>query len=152
MKNLDQAEGLLTAATGKVAQLELGEERAHILRVRAERAVASGDLATAQKLVAELEQKASAGASINTQRVYHGAAGMLLVAQKQYADAIPQLEEDIANPVSMKILITAYRETGDADEERNLSKKLLGWKVPSVEEALAANDSTAKARVVADRK
>jgi tetratricopeptide (TPR) repeat protein len=149
MKNLDQAEALLAAASGKVAQLDLDEEKAHVLRVRVERALALGDRSTARKLVAELENMASQGSSINTQRIYHGAAGTLLVAEMKYADAIPHLEEDVANPLSMKLLITAYRKTGASDEAASLSKKLLGWKVPSIEEALAASDSSARGSAVA---
>jgi tetratricopeptide (TPR) repeat protein len=143
MKNLDQAEALLAAASGKVAQLDLDEEKAHVLRVRVERALTLGDSGTAQKLVAELEKMASPGSSINTQRIYHGAEGTLLVAQMKYADAIPHLEEDVANPLSMKLLITAYRKTGASGEAASLSKKLVAWKVPSIEEALAASDSPA---------
>ena len=149
MKNLDQAEALLSAASGKVAQIDLQEEKAHILRVRAERSLDIGDTAAAAKLVAELEKMTSQGSSVTVERIYHGAAGTLLVAQKNYADAIPQLEEDLANPLSMKLLIAAYRETGDADEAANLSRKLRTWKVPSVEEALATADSSSAKNVVA---
>jgi len=143
MKDLDQAEALLAAASGKVAQLDLDEEKAQILRVRVERALISGDSSTAQRLVADLEKMASPGSSINVQRIYHGSAGTLLVAQTKYDEAIPHLEEDVANPLSMKLLITAYRKTGASGEAASLSKKLVGWKVPSIEEALAASDSPA---------
>ena len=149
MKNLEEAEALLVAKNGIVAQLDLDEERAHILRVREERALALGDHSTAEKLVAELEKMASQGSSVNTQRIYYGAAGTLLVAQEKYADAIPPLEEDVANPLSMRLLITAYRKTGASDEAATLSKKLLGWKVPSIEEALVASDSSAGRGAVA---
>jgi len=149
MKNLDQAEALLAAASGIVAQLDLDEEKAHVLRVRVERALALGDRSTARKLVAELEKVASPVSSVNTQRIYHGAAGTLLVAQMKYADAIPHLEEDLANPLSMKLLITAYRKTGASDEAASLSKKLLGWKIPSIEETLAAPDSSARGSALA---
>jgi tetratricopeptide (TPR) repeat protein len=137
MKNLDLADALLAAKPGMVAQVDLDEEKAHILRVRVERALASRERSTAQQLVARLEKMAGSGSSINTQRIYHGAAGTLLVAQEKYADAIPHLEEDLANPLSMKVLITAYRNTGAVDEAKALSKKLLQWRIPSVEEALA---------------
>src|SRR5579871_299267 len=148
-KNLDQADALLTAAVGKVAQLDIQEEKAHVVRVRIERAIAAGDTVTAQKLLGDLQTIAAQATTETAQRTYHGAAGTLLVAQKNYSDAIPELEEDIANPLSMKLLITAYRETGDADEAANLSRKLSGWKVPSVEEALATGDKTPRADAVA---
>ncbi len=149
MKNLDQAETLLAAASGKLAQIDLQEEKARILRVRAERSLGTGNIAAAAKMVAELEEMTSQGSSVNAERTYHGAAGTLLVAQKNYADAIPQLEEDVANPLSMKLLIAAYRETGDADEAANLARKLRTWKVPSVEEALATADSNGAKNFVA---
>lgn len=150
-KNLDQADGLLLAARGKVSQLDWNEENAHIVRVRVERAIAAGDMAAAGKLLASLEQMSSAGGSINLQRTYDGASGTLLFAEKKYSDAIPQLEEDIANPLSMKLLIRAYHETGDEDEARNLTKKIVGWKVPSTEEALAGMDSPAHGSAVANK-
>jgi len=152
MKNLDQAEALLAAASGKVAQLDLDEEKAHVLRVRVERALAAGDRSTAQRLVAELEKMAAPGASVNTQRIYQGAEGTLLVDQKKYAESIPYLEEDIANPLSMKLLVTAYSKTKAPGEAASLSKKLRGWKVPSIEEALAESDSSVPAGALAEKK
>lgn len=140
IKNLDRSEALLAAAGGKVDPLDLDEERAQVVRARLELAVTAGDLNKAQNLLAQLE-KISSSSSTNGQRIYQGAAGTLLVAEKQFADAVPHLEEDVANPLSMKLLITAYRETGDADEANNLMRKLQTWKVPSTEEALAAVDS-----------
>lgn len=141
MKSLDQADALLAQASESVTQLELNEEKAHILRVRVERGLAVGDRPTAEKLVAELEELASPGSSTNTQRVYHGAAGTLLLDQKNYPEAISQLSEDDANPLSMKLLISAYRQTGDSEQAAILSKKLVEWKVPSIEEALASDSS-----------
>jgi tetratricopeptide (TPR) repeat protein len=148
VKNLDHAEALLAAANGKVDPQDFDEERAHVVRARMELAVTAGDLDKAQKLLADLE-KISSSASVNAQRTYHGAAGTLLVAQKQYADAVPHLEEDVANPLSMKLLITAYRETGDADAANNLMHKLQTWKVPSTEEALATADFSHRATAAA---
>jgi tetratricopeptide (TPR) repeat protein len=138
LKNLDEAEALLAKAAGNITQLDLHEEKAHILRVRVERALRIGDRATAEKAVAQLEKLATAGSSINTQRTYHGAAGTLLLDEKKYRDAISQLSEDIANPLSMRLLIEAYGQTGASDLANTLRRKLLEWKVPSVEEALSS--------------
>jgi tetratricopeptide (TPR) repeat protein len=139
MKNLDQADALLAQASRIVTQVDLNEEKAHILRVRVERALGVGDRATAEKLIAKLEKLASLDSSINTQRIYHGAAGTLLLSQKKYPEAISQLAEDVANPLSMKLLVGAYRQTGASEEAAILSRKLLEWKVPSVEETLASD-------------
>jgi tetratricopeptide (TPR) repeat protein len=147
IKNLDRAEALLAAAKGKIDPLNLDEEKAHVIRARVELAASADDFSSAQTLVTELEKTASS-ASVNTQRIYQGAAGTVLVAEKKYADAIPHLEEDLANPLSMKLLITAYRETGDVDEANSLNRKLQTWKVPSTEEALAALDSSRQASLM----
>jgi hypothetical protein len=149
VQKLDHADALLADASGKIAQLDLDEERAHVLRVRVEQAAALHDYAAADKSMAALEKMASAGTSVNTQRIYHGAAGTLLAAQKRYADAIPHLEEDIANPLSMKLLVAAYRNTGADDDAADLNRKLVGWKVPSTEEVLAGTDSLQKSAVSA---
>jgi len=140
-RNLNQASALLVAASGKVAQLDLNEERAQVLRVRVERRLAAHNIAGARELVTELRSMATSRSSVNTQRIYHGAAGALLVDQKQYPEAISHLEEDIANPLSMELLVTAYRKSGDAEDADNLSRKLRLWKVPGIEEALASNES-----------
>lgn len=144
IRNLDHAQTLLAGVKDKVSQIDFNEEKAHQLRVRVERAVATGDAGTAQKLVAQLHEMATPGSSVNTQRIYHGAAGALFLSQKQFADAIPHLEEDMANPLSMKLLITAYRETGDASQVRALTTRLHDWKVPSIEEALVSIDFSPK--------
>lgn len=48
-------------------------------------------------------------------------------------------------PLSMKLFIIAYRQTGASQEADSLSKELLDWKVPSVEEPLATSDSAVRA-------
>ncbi len=144
MKNLDHAEALLAAAKGKISELDFREERARQLRVRVEHAAAAGDFAAAEKMLAALEAMGSvSGASINTQRIYHGAAGTLLAAQNKYSDAITHLEEDVANPLSMQLLIKAYSAAGDTSSAAALTKKLQEWKVPSIEEALVKINSPA---------
>lgn len=134
--DLEQAEGLLAVKKGALAKSDLDEEKARILRVRAERAIAAGNLATAADDVKKLEHMANTGGSIAIERTYHGAAGTLLVAQKKYAEAIVQLEEDFANPISLKVLLTAYEQSGNTEQATALRKKLAEWRIPSVEEAL----------------
>lgn len=134
-KELDQAEAILASKSDVVAKADLDEERARILRVRLEHAVARNDHGGARKLLADLEKMANSG-SISIQRTYSGAAGTLLMAQKKYKDAIAQLEQDFMNPVSIKLLITAYQKAGAKGPAEEWNKKLLDWKIPTVEEAL----------------
>ncbi|HEY2359965.1 MAG TPA: hypothetical protein VGK36_02530, partial [Candidatus Angelobacter sp.] len=134
-KELDQAESVLAANKDAVAQADLDEERARILRVRVEHAVARKDLGTAQKLLAELQKMASSG-SISIQRTYSGAAGTVLLAQKKYHDAAAELEQDFMNPVSIRLLITADQKANAKGPAEEWRVKLLDWKIPTVEEAL----------------
>jgi tetratricopeptide (TPR) repeat protein len=135
-KNLDKAEALLAARKGSVAQSDLDEEQARIWRVRAERAIAAGNLSGASKAVDNLEQMAKSGGSTSIERTYQGAEGTLLVAQRKYSAAVPHLEEDFANPVSIKVLVTAYEKSKARNQAKVLQKKLEDWRIPSIEEAL----------------
>ncbi|HKF23724.1 MAG TPA: tetratricopeptide repeat protein [Candidatus Angelobacter sp.] len=151
-KNLDKAEALLGARKGAVAQSDLDEEQARIWRVRAERAIAAGNLAGARKAVDRLEQMAKAGSSISIERTYQGSLGTLLLAQRKYTAAVSHLEEDFANPVSMKVLITAYEKNKAHDQAVALQKKLENWKIPSIEEALVVPALHAQDGAVASTK
>jgi tetratricopeptide (TPR) repeat protein len=135
-KNLEKAEALLAARTGAVAQADLDDELARIWRVRTERAAVARDFATAQTAVDKLQQMAQAGGIVSIERTYQGAAGTLLAAQGKYAAAIPHLEEDFANPLSIKILVAAYEKTKATEHARTLHKRIQDWKIPSIEEAL----------------
>jgi tetratricopeptide (TPR) repeat protein len=150
--DLEQAEGLLAVKKGAVAKSDLDEEKARILRVRVERAVAAGDLAIAGEIVKKLEHMSNAGGSIAIERTYHGAAGTLLVAHKKYTDAISQLEEDFANPISMKLLLTAYEQSGNTQQAAALRKKLAEWRIPSVEEALVVPTVRAQQAIAVSKK
>ena len=134
--NLNVAEGLLMSKKNAVPKGDLDEELARIWRVRAERAASAHDFAAAHKAVEKLEQMVNAGASINIERTYHGAAGTVLLAQEKYPDAISHLEQDFTNPLTMKVLLTAYEKNGTSDKAQALRKKLAIWRIPTVEEAI----------------
>jgi tetratricopeptide (TPR) repeat protein len=150
-KELDQAESVLAANKDAVAQADLDEEGARILRVRVEHAVARKDYATAQKLLAELQKMASSG-SISIQRTYSGAAGTLLLAQKKYHDAAAQLEQDFMNPVSIRLLITADQKANAKASAEEWRVKLIDWKIPTVEEALVVSSYKTQQAAVAAKK
>ena len=137
-KELDRAHAILNDKKGAVAQADLDEETARIWRVRVERAVQDGDFSVAHKALEKLAKMANSGGSVNIERTYHGAAGTLLLAEGKFADAASQLEDDFANPLSMKVLLTAYEKSGATDKATALRKKLSIWRIPSVEEALVA--------------
>jgi tetratricopeptide (TPR) repeat protein len=141
-KDLDQADALLKARKDSIAKADLEEEHARILRVRVERNLPASAKAAAQSTIseaalAELQKMANSSAGANIQRTYNGAQGTYLVAQQKYKAAIPYLEEDYINPLSMRLLVQAYRKTKATTNAAILTKKLLDWKIPTIEEALA---------------
>ncbi|HEV2988020.1 MAG TPA: tetratricopeptide repeat protein [Candidatus Angelobacter sp.] len=152
MKNLEQAEAILAENQAAVAQVDLNEEQARILRVRVERALANGNEAAARAALLQLEKMSNSGSSVNLQRTYHGAHGTLLMVQQKYAQAISELEEDFANPISMKLLVSAYRKNGFSADAKALSKKLVNWKIPAIEEALAVPEFRSQEAALALKK
>jgi tetratricopeptide (TPR) repeat protein len=140
-KYLDQADTMLMAKKDSVAKADLAEEHARILRARLERNLPTSSKAPDQSTVAEaaleeLQKIAESSASANIQRTYNGAQGAFLVAQQKYKAAIPYLEEDYINPLSMRLLVVAYRRTNATVNAAAMTKKLLEWRIPTIEEAL----------------
>jgi tetratricopeptide (TPR) repeat protein len=140
-KYLDRADAMLTARKDSVAKADLEEEHARILRTRLERNLPADPKAAAQSKVAEaaleeLRKLADSSASANIQRTYNGAQGAFLMAQQKYNEAVPHLEEDYINPLSMRLLVVAYRKTKATAKATVMTKKLLDWRIPTIEEAL----------------
>jgi tetratricopeptide (TPR) repeat protein len=154
-KELDQAGQLLSAHKNDLARIDFEEERARILRVRVEQNLPAGAKAAvdpaAQEAMTELEKLNAPGASVNIQRTYNGARGALLMAQQKPKDAIPFLEEDNINPLSMRLLVAAYRKTRSAQAE-TATHRLSEWKIPSIEEALAVPAFRAEETAVTAKK
>jgi tetratricopeptide (TPR) repeat protein len=154
---LDQADALLMAKKDTVAKADLDEEHARILRVRVERNLSTSPKspaqnATAQDALSQLEQLAGSSASIAIQRTYAGAEGTVLVSQLKYKAAIPYLQEDYMNPLSMRLLVVGYRKTKATAEAAALSHKLQEWRIPTIEEALVVRAFRAQEAVVTAKK
>jgi len=112
------------------------EERARILRVQAARAAEAGDMDSAEQAVHELQGLVGQSKSRVILLCYHGAAGAVLMAQNKFADAIPELEEDSDEAISMRLLWRAYGRTGANDQARAMAARLSALNVPTVEQAL----------------
>jgi predicted Zn-dependent protease len=93
-------------------------------------------MASASAAVKQLENMTQSSRSQVIQLCYHAAAGAVLAAQQRYAEAIPHLEEDSADPLSMKLLWRAYSSTGEAAQAEALAAKLAALNVPTLEQAL----------------
>jgi tetratricopeptide (TPR) repeat protein len=149
--DLNRADTVLTENSLLVAESDLDEERARILRVRLEKAVAANDFSVAKRILSELAKMSTSG-SISIQRTYSGAAGTLYLAQKKYRDAAAQLEQDFMNPVSIRLLITAEQKANAKAPAEEWRVKLLDWKIPTVEEALTVFPYRAQESAVAQKK
>ena len=112
------------------------EERALILEVAAMRAAENESAETAAGVLAQLESIAGHSRSQVIQLAYHASAGAVLMERRQYAEAIPHLEEDSENPESMLLLYQAYKRTGAQEDAKLLANRLAGMNEPTVEQAL----------------
>jgi tetratricopeptide (TPR) repeat protein len=119
-----------------VSASDRDEERARILRVRATRLAEAEQIDSALQTVHQLQGLVGQSKSRVVLLCYHGAAGAVLMAQRKFAEAIPELEEDSAEPLSMRLLWKAYRNTGDSNQAQTMAATLSALNVPTVEQAL----------------
>jgi len=144
MKHLYQAEAALQKRLG-TADASFTEEFVKILRVRVDRHAEAHNLALAQVALTRLKQMAKGGSN-TVQQTYQAATGALLLAEKKYAEAIPHLEEDSFNALSMKKLLDAYTHTGASEEAQSIKRRLLAMNVATIEQALAVPALRAEAQ------
>jgi tetratricopeptide (TPR) repeat protein len=119
-----------------ISKSDREEERALILKVAALRAAQNKSMDAAAKTVAQLESMAAQSRSQIIQLAYHSAAGAVFVEQGKFSEAIPHLQEDTENPESMRLLWTAYRQTGAEEDAKILAARLAGINEPTVDQAL----------------
>ena len=112
------------------------QEQAQILRVRVELAVKTGNRQTVNTLLTRLGEMSSSSTDRLIDTAYHGAAGAALFSQHKYDEAISHLEEDKNNPLSLKLLASAYQEIGYSAGAKRTSETLAHLNDPSLEQAL----------------
>jgi len=140
LKHLKLAEESLSHRAS-ISASDRDEELSRILRVRAVRASRAGNQPVADQALHQLETLANGSRNRVIQSSYHGAAGALLMNQKdmdqkKYDDAIAQLEEDQDNPFTLELLVQAYYQTYQPDKLHEVEVKLRGTNVPTMEQAL----------------
>jgi len=134
LKHLQAAQKVLQQSRD-LSQSDRNEEVARILRVKAWRLAEEGQMDSAHEAVQQLGAMAD-GKSRIVMLCYQGAAGAVLATEGKSAEAIPYLEEDSTDPVSMRLLWKAYSATGAAQQARLLALRLSALNVPTVEQAL----------------
>jgi tetratricopeptide (TPR) repeat protein len=134
LHDLEDAEKALNERH-QVLPADRNDERALILFTRAGR-TASYNREAAEKTVRQLEILAETDRSRVVQRSWHAAQGALLVAEEKYAAAIPHLEEDRQNPLSMQLLWQAYSKSNQTAQAERIQAELAGFNQVTAEQAL----------------
>jgi hypothetical protein len=138
----DQSLALLAKAESAVREgnnisaIAVHQETAQILRARVEAAIKAGDSLAADSAVARLAQLALSSDDKIIDAAFNGALGAHLAYEQKYKEAIPHLEEDGNNPLSLERLATAYRMTGYISGARHTEQVLARFNDPTLEQAL----------------
>jgi tetratricopeptide (TPR) repeat protein len=109
---------------------------AQILRARVEVAIKMGNANVAQSSLDALTKMSDDASDKVIDLAYNGALGAFLVYQQKYAEAIPHLDEDPNNPLSLKLLAIAYGKTGDSAAADRTMELLSSLNDPTLEQAL----------------
>lgn len=112
------------------------EELALILRTRVERAARDGNVSLARAELKRLQELLDVTNDSVIQLQYEGASGAILVAEGKYEQALPHLQEDNRNPLSMRLMVVSYRKMGAREVAEELSRTLANWNEPTLEQAL----------------
>jgi tetratricopeptide (TPR) repeat protein len=113
------------------------EELARILRARAVRAARAGS-GEPNPALDRLEKLAASSRSLLVQRSYAGALGAVLCLQLKFAEAIPHLEDDAGNPLSLELLAQAYEKAGVQASPSDLPRRAASFNQPTIEQALVS--------------
>jgi len=148
LKHLKLAEEALSHRP-TISATDRDEELSRILRNRAVRAARCGNQPLADQSLHQLEALANGNHNRVIQSSYHGAAGSLLMLQKdmdqtKYEAAIAHLEEDQDNPFTLELLVQAYYRTYQPDKLHEVEVKLRGTNMPTMEQALVVPAARAR--------
>jgi tetratricopeptide (TPR) repeat protein len=147
LKYLKSAEDAL-GHRSTISRLDHDEELSRILRNRVVRASRAGNHPLGEESLKQLETMANTSRNRVILSSYNGAAGTLLMDQKQYQDAIAHLEEDRDNPFTMELLVQAYYQTNQPDKVHETEAKLRGTNVPTMEQALVVPAMRSKRPII----
>jgi tetratricopeptide (TPR) repeat protein len=132
---LKKADSALARRTNAATSL-INQEEAQILRARVEAGLKAGKNKPVRHSLERLQKLSESSNDKLIDVAYHGAAGAAAFAQGNYGDAIPHLEEDASNPLSLHLLAAAYQHVGNRDEARSTSETLANFNDPTLEQAL----------------
>jgi predicted Zn-dependent protease len=137
VKDLDAARNVLLE-THRILPGDWELESASILQTRAFIAAGVRKPVAAQAALKPLDEMARTSRSTPVQESYHSANGAALLAQGDYAAAIPELEEDAQNPLSLRLLAEAQTKAGQTADAQETLVTLAAISDERVETAFAA--------------
>jgi len=131
---LEKAEHAIHAGQNAM-RVSVDQELALVLRTRVEMALQAGDKPLAHTTLADLAKLNDSDDNIIA-TAYGAASGAVLFAARKYKQSIAHLEQDPDNPLSLRLLASAYRRTGDIEAEKRVDQKLASVNEPTLEQAL----------------
>lgn len=134
LRQLDLAKSAIQEHDSSPAERD--QEMALLLRVQAIRAAQAQASDVQDAAVQQLAKMAEVSRNHEVQRSFHGAQGAVLVSQAKFTEAIPELEEDGEDPISMRLLWRAYSSAGQTEQAQRIADKLANFNIPSFEQAL----------------
>jgi tetratricopeptide (TPR) repeat protein len=140
LKDLDASRAVL-ADTHNLQPGDRDNELASILQTRALIAAGAGNTEAAEDALKLLTSMAESSRSAPVQNAYHSANGAVLAAKGDYAGAIPELQEDAQNPLSLRVLVQAQTKAGQSADAQKTLATLAAISDERAETAFAAPDA-----------
>jgi tetratricopeptide (TPR) repeat protein len=137
---------LLAKAEGAMSKREnampfaIQQETAQILRARIDAALRAQDMKTAKSALDRLARMSETSNDKVIDTEFHAGAGAVLYSEHKYNEAMSHLEEDMSDPLSLKLLVAAYQQVGYRSEAQRASETLANLNAPTLEQALVVPD------------
>jgi tetratricopeptide (TPR) repeat protein len=150
LQDLDAAHAVLTD-THHIMSGDRDNELAAVLQTRALIAADAGKKEVAQAALKPLATMAQTSRSAAVQKAYHSANGAVLYVKGDYAGAIPELQEDSLNPLSLRLLAEAQTKAGQAADAQKTLETLAAIYDERAETAFAATEARAALKSTAPK-
>lgn len=142
LRDLDEAHAVLMESR-HVMSGDRDNELALILQTRALIAAGAGKTVAAELALKPLETMAKTSRSAAVQKAFHSANGAVLYAKGDFAGAIPELQEDSLNPLTLRLLVQAQTKAGQAADAQKTLETLAAINDERAETAFAATEARA---------
>jgi len=116
------------------------QETAQILRARVDIGLQMQDKKSTKAALLKLTKLSEIANDKVIDTEYHAAVGAVLYSDHKYNQAMSHLEEDTNNPLSIKLLVSAYQKVGYGAEAKRTSETLANLNAPTLEQALIVPD------------